>query len=180
MKLRNAQMTGSSHGNLKKSDVSWSQVKRRVSSGQLSQIRRFVEVQARLFSSLEDHFPVGDQGVAFSGCEPYVFSTMPWKQLESERMSLLRRAFAREAYNHTDKLRSLSGNALRRRLNFPSLESETRRRSLKWYQSLRARPNHHTIYLATLFGSFQQERTTDFDLNGSLSHRALPAPKTTC
>ena len=70
-------------------------------------------------------------GTALSRCEPYVFSTKQWKQLETERMSLLSRAFAREAYNHTDKLGSLSDNALRRRLKLPPLESETRRRRLK-------------------------------------------------
>ena len=46
-------------------------------------------------------------GAAISGCEPYVFSTAQWKQMESERMSLLRRAFAGEAYKYTDKLREL-------------------------------------------------------------------------
>ena len=54
-------------------------------------------------------------------------STTQWKQLESERMSLLRRAFAREAYSHTDKLRTLSDNTLRRRLSFPTLESVAKR-----------------------------------------------------
>ena len=48
-------------------------------------------------------------------------------------MCLLRRAFAREAYSHTDKLRTLSDNTLRRRLNFPTLESAKRERRLKWY-----------------------------------------------
>ena len=114
-------------------------------------------------------------GAALSGCEPYVFSTMQWKQLESERMCLLRRAFAREAYSRTDKLRTLSDNTLRRRLNFPTLESATRERRLKWYQSMLARPSHHTFYLATLFGSFEWENVADFELSGSLSHRALPA-----
>ena len=38
-----------------------------------------------------------------------------------------------------------------------------------------ARPSHHTICLATLFGSFEWEKVSDFELNGSLSHRALPA-----
>ena len=51
-------------------------------------------------------------GAAISGCEPYVFSTAQWKQLESERMSLLRGAFAGEAYNCTDKLRTLSDTTL--------------------------------------------------------------------
>ena len=32
-------------------------------------------------------------GAAISVCEPHVFSTIQWKQLESERMSLLRRVF---------------------------------------------------------------------------------------
>ena len=86
-----------------------------------------------------------------------MFSTMQWKQLESERMCLPRRAFAREACGHTDKLRTSSDNTLRRRLNFPTLESATRERRLKWYQSMLARPSHHTIYLATLFGSFEWE-----------------------
>ena len=38
-----------------------------------------------------------------------------------------------------------------------------------------ARPRHHTIYLATLCGSFEWENVEDFELNVSLSHRALPA-----
>ena len=38
-----------------------------------------------------------------------------------------------------------------------------------------ARPSHHTIYLAKLFGSFEWENVEDFELDGSLSHRALPA-----
>ena len=71
-------------------------------------------------------------GAVSSGCEPYVFSTMQWKQLESERMNMLRRAFARDAFNHTDGLRTLSVNTLRRRLRFPTLESVTRERRRKW------------------------------------------------
>ena len=90
-------------------------------------------------------------------------------------MSLLRRAFAREAYEYTDKLRTLSDTMLRRKLRFPTLESITRKRRLKWYQSMLARPSHHSIYLATLFGSFDWEKTADFGLDGSLTHRALPA-----
>ena len=62
----------------------------------------------------------------------------------------------------------------RRSLNFPTLESATRERRLKWYQSMLARPSHYTIYLATLLGSFEWENVADFELNGSLSHRALP------
>ena len=114
-------------------------------------------------------------GAAISGCEPYVFSTAQWKQLESERMSLLRRAFAGEAYNYTDKLRTLSDTTLRRKLSFPTLESITRKRRLRWYQSMLTRPGHHSIYLATLFGSFDLEKIADFGLEGSLTHRALPA-----
>ena len=105
----------------------------------------------------------------------YMFSAMQWKQLESGRMCLLWRAFAREAYSHTDKLRTLSDNTLRRRLSFPTLESVTRERRLKWYQSMLARLSHHTIYWATLLVSFEWENVADFELNGSLSHRALPA-----
>ena len=37
------------------------------------------------------------------------------------------------------------------------------------------RPSHHSIYLATLFGSFDWEKIADFGLDGSLTHRALPA-----
>ena len=37
------------------------------------------------------------------------------------------------------------------------------------------RPSHHTIYFSTLFGSLEWENVADFELNGSLSHRALPA-----
>ena len=129
---------------------------------QFLQMRRFVEVQARLFSKQEDNFPVGDQWSGIVRVRAKRLFHNQWKQLESERMSLLRRAFARGAYNHTDKLRSLSDNALRRRLKFPTLEPETRRRSLKWYQSMLARPSHHTIYLATLLGSFRWERVADF------------------
>ena len=114
-------------------------------------------------------------GAAISGCEPYVFSTAQWRQLESERMSLLRRAFSREAFEYTDKLRTLSDTTLRRRLGFPTLESVTRKRRLQWYQSMLSRPDHHSIYLATLFGSFDWEKTADFELNGSLTHHALPA-----
>ena len=90
-------------------------------------------------------------------------------------MSLLRLAFAREADKYTDKLRTLSDTTLSRRLRFPTLESVTRMRRLKWYQSMLARPAHHTIYFATLFGSFDWEKTEDCGLNGSLTHRALPA-----
>ena len=114
-------------------------------------------------------------GAAISGCEPHVFSTTHWKQPESERMSLPRRAFAREAYKHTDKLRTLSDITLRRRLRFPILELVTRMRRLKWYQSMLARPGHHTICLATLFASFGWKKIADFGLNGSLTHRVLPA-----
>ena len=59
-------------------------------------------------------------GAAISGCEPYVFSTAQSKQLESERMGLLKRAFAGEAYNYTGKLRTLSDTTLRRKLRFPT------------------------------------------------------------
>ena len=114
-------------------------------------------------------------GAGISGCEPYVFSTAQWKQLESERMGLLRRAFAGEAYNYTDKLRTLSDTTLRRKLRFPTLESITRKRRLRWYQSMLTRPGHHSIYLATLFGSFDWEKIADFGLDGSLTHRALLA-----
>ena len=114
-------------------------------------------------------------GAAISGCEPYVFSTAQWKQLESERMGLLRRAFAGEAYNYTDKLRTLSDTTLKRKLRFPSLESITRKRRLRWYQAMLTRPSHHSIYLATLFGSFDWEKIADFGLDGSLTHRPLPA-----
>ena len=114
-------------------------------------------------------------GAAISGCEPYVFSTAQWKQLESERMGLLRRAFAGEAYNYTDKLRTLSDTTLRRKLRFPTLESITRKRRLRWYQSMLTRPGHHSIYLATLFRSFDWEKIADFGLDGSLTHCALPA-----
>ena len=96
-------------------------------------------------------------------------------QIRSERMCLLRRAFAREAYSHTDKLRTLSDNTLRHRLNFPTLESATREQRMIWYQSTLARPSHHTLYLATFFGFFEWENVPDLKLNGSLSHRALPA-----
>ena len=96
-------------------------------------------------------------------------------QIRSERMCLLRRAFAREAYSHTDKLRTLSENTLRHRLNFPTLESATREQRMIWYQSTLARPSHHTLYLATFFGFFEWENVPDLKLNGSLSHRALPA-----
>ena len=48
-------------------------------------------------------------------------------------------------------------------------------RRLKWCQSMLARPADHTIYLATLFGSFDWEKTADCGLNGSPPHRALPA-----
>ena len=41
--------------------------------------------------------------------------------------------------------------------------------------SMLARQAHHTIYLATLFGSFDWEKTADCGVNGSLIHRALPA-----
>ena len=37
-----------------------------------------------------------------------------------------------------------------------------------------AHPSHHTINLATSFGSIEWEKVADFELNGSLSHRALP------
>ena len=117
-------------------------------------------------------------GAAISGCEPYVFSTGQWKQLESERMSLLRRAFAGEAYNYTDKLRTLSDT--RRKLRFPTLELITRKRRLKWYQSMLTRPDHHSIYLATLFGSFDWEKIADFR-TGRLSHSSCSAcSQTTC
>ena len=109
-------------------------------------------------------------GAAISGCEPYVFSTGQWKQLESERMSLLRRAFvAGEAYNYTDKLRTPSDTTHRHKLRFPTLESITRKRRLRWYQSMLTRPGHHSIYLAALFGSFDWEKIADFGLDGSLS-----------
>ena len=98
-------------------------------------------------------------GAALSGCEPYVFSTMQWRQLESERMNLLRRAFAREAYNHTDKLRTLSDNTLRRRLKFPTLESVTRKRRSKSY---------HAVCMTTLFGSFGWRSAADVEPNGSV------------
>ena len=88
---------------------------------------------------------------------------------------MLRRAFAGEAYKNTDKLRTLSDTTLRRKLRFPTLESTTRKRRLRWYQSMLARPGHHSIYLATLFGSSDWEKIADFGLNGSLTHRALPA-----
>ena len=114
------------------------------------------------FQSRRTVFQSVINGAAPSGCEPYVFSTMQWKRLESERMCLLRRAFAREAYNHTDKLRTLSDNTLRRRLSFPTLESAARERRLKWWQSMLAHPSHHTINLATSFGSFEWEKGRRF------------------
>ena len=49
------------------------------------------------------------------------------------------------------------GHHRNRRLNFTTLESVTRERKLKWYQSMLARPSHHTVYLATLFGSFEKK-----------------------
>ena len=44
-------------------------------------------------------------------------------------------------------------------------------RRLKLYHSMLA--HTHTLFLATLFGSFEWERVPDFELNGSLTHRAL-------
>ena len=88
-------------------------------------------------------------------------SPLSWRQLESERMRLLRRAFLRE--NRAATTHNLT------------LESATMVRRLRWYQSMLANPCHHTIYLATLFGSFERERTADFDTDGSLAHRALLA-----
>ena len=114
-------------------------------------------------------------GAAPSGGEPHVFSTMRWTQLASDRMNLLRGAFAREAYSHTDKLRILSDSTLARRLNFPILESNTSDRRLKWYQSMLADPRPKLFYLATSLLSIEWERVSDFELNGSLAHRALPA-----
>ena len=85
-------------------------------------------------------------------------------------MSLLRRAFAREAYKYTDKLRILSDTTVRRRLRFTALESVTRMRRLKWYQSMLARTGQqHFLALS------DWEKVADFGLNGSLTHRALPA-----
>ena len=63
----------------------------------------------------------------------------------------------------------------RRKLRFPTLESITKKRRLRWYQSMRTRPGNHSIHLATLFGSFDWEKIADFGLDGSLTHRALPA-----
>ena len=127
------------------------QAKNFCNAHQLLGIRRSVEVKACLFSNQEDSFPVGDQWSCTVSMRAIRFSTLQRKQLESERMCLLRRAFAREAYSHTDKLRTLSDSTLRRRLNFPTLESVTRERILKWYQSMLARPSHHTIYLGDFF-----------------------------
>ena len=135
-----------------------------------------MEVEACLFSNQENGFPVSDQWSCTVRVRAICFSTMQWKQLESERMCLLRRAIAREAYSRTDKLRTSSDNTLRRRLNFPTLESAARERRLKWNQSMLARPSHHTILFGNIiFGSFEWENVADFELDGSLSHRALPA-----
>ena len=60
---------------------------------------------------------------------------------------MLRRAFAKDTYNRTDKLRTLSDNTFKRRLNFPNLEPVTRERRLKWYQTTLAHRSHHTSYL---------------------------------
>ena len=111
-------------------------------------------------------FQAGINGAAISGYETYVFSTAQWKQLESERMILLRRAFAGEGYNYI---------TLRRKLRFPTLESITRKRRLRWYQSILTRPSHHSIYLTTLFGSCDWEKIADFELHDSLTHHALSA-----
>ena len=151
------------------------QTKNYCNAHQLLQIRRFMEVKTCLFSNQKNSFPVSEQWSCTVRMRAICFSTMQWKQLESERMCLPRRAFAREAYSCTDKLRTFIDNTLRRRLSFPTLESATRERRLKWYQSMLARPSHHTIYLATLVGSFEGENVADFELNGSLSQQALPA-----
>ena len=86
------------------------QAKNHCDAHQLLQIRRLMEIKTCLDSSKKDRLP----GHTF-------FPRPSGKQLESERMSLLRRAFAREAYKYTDKLRTLSDITLRRRLRFPIL-----------------------------------------------------------
>ena len=94
-------------------------------------------------------------------------------------MSLLRRAFAREACECTDKLRTLSNTALRRRLRFPTLESVTRMRRLKWYQSMLARQAHHNL-LGNIFWFFRLGKDRGFWTERVSHSRCSACSQTTC
>ena len=101
------------------------------------------------------------------------FSTMQWKQSESARVDRVKRLFARDAKNHTDKLGTLSDNTLRRRLKFPTLEPVP-------MNDCTFQVTTPFIHLSMLFGSFEQERVADFELNGCPFALCIACSQTCC
>ena len=141
---------------------------------QLLQIRRVMEIKTRP-DRKKRFFQAVINGAAISGCEPYVFSTAQWKQLESEAENALAQARLCERglrlYRQAENSKRHYTQA-QTRVPKTRIDHEEANTAMVPIDALAGSPLH---LFGNTFGSFDWEKTADFELNGSLTHRALPA-----
>ena len=127
-----------------------------------------MEIKTCLDSNQKDHFPGRDQRGGDFGVRAIQFFHDPVETAGIRENELAQAGFRERSLQIHRQKRTLSDTTLRRRLRFPTLESVTRNRCLHARAITLFTWQHFWLF-------FYWEKIADFGLNGSLTHRALPA-----